>query len=213
MTPEELEYIHRAASKGEIFAYFGYGSLVNRFTHRTQIHGAAQASVRGWRRYWQGRPRFTDAPISLLSVKAETDPLHDLPGLLVFDRMENLAALDEREFNYDRRSLSADAITASVDLPGDLPVYIYEGRPEELIDTDHAILQSYLDAVLQGYLLEYGADAVRRFILDTHAFDDRSIIRDRDAPRYVRSVQLTPEQAKMFDEALAFHGVRYREPA
>ena len=48
----------------------------------------------------------------------------------------------------------------------DLPVYIYEGKQEHAPDTDHAILQSYLDAVLQGYLHEYGAEAVRSLAVD-----------------------------------------------
>ena len=211
MTPDQLDDIHRAVKRGEVFAYFGYGSLVNRDTHRTQIHGAARASVRGWRRYWQGRPSFTDIPVSLLSVKVESDPEHDLPGLLVFDRIESLAALDEREFNYDRRNVAAEAISVAIDLPSDLPVYIYEGKPDVALDTDHAILQSYLDAVLQGYLLEYGTESVLRFIRETHAFDDRAVIRDRHAPRYSRAVKLSKDEVEMFDDALAAHGVRFRE--
>lgn len=210
MTPEQLEHLLRAVSRGEVFAYFGYGSLVNRDTHRTDTFGAVRASVRGWRRHWQGRPQQVDNPISLLSVKAETDPAHDLPGLLVFDRIENLPALDEREFNYYRRTVDPQALTVSNDLAVDVPIYIYEGKPEHAPDTGHAILQSYLDAVLQGYLCEYGGEAVRRFIADTHAFDNTPIVRDRDAPRYMRAVKLREDEAELFDEALAAHGVEWR---
>lgn len=213
MSPEQIDNLHRAAADGEVFAYFGYGSLVNRDTHRTAIFGAVRASVRGWRRHWQGRPQHTDDPISLLSVKAESDPEHVLPGLLVFDRLENLPALDEREFNYHRRVVGTDRITVTNDLAFDVPVYIYEGKQEIASGTGHAILQSYLDAVLQGYLFEYGVDAVKGFIADTHAFDDTPIIRDRDTPRYMRSVTLSEEQRALFDDALAAHGVKYREPA
>lgn len=211
MSPDQLEEMLRAAARGEVFAYFGYGSLVNRDTHRTQTYGAVRAHVRGWRRHWQGRPQHVDNPISLLSVKAEREAGHLLPGLLVFDRIENLPALDEREFNYHRRVVDPAALSVATDLALDLPVYIYEGKQEVAPDTDHAILQSYLDAVLQGYLYEYGREAVRSFIADTHAFDDTPVIRDRHAPRYMRSVTLREDEAAMFDEALEAHGVAFRE--
>jgi hypothetical protein len=213
MTPEQLETVLEAAARGELFAYFGYGSLVNRDTHRTDTFGAVRASVRGWRRYWQGRSRPVGIPISFLSVKAETDPEHELPGLLVFDRVENLPALDEREGNYDRRTVDPERIAVSNDLAVDVPIYIYEGKREHTSGTGHAILQSYLDAVLQGYLYEYGVEAVRRFVADTHAFDDTPVIRDRHAPRYPRHVTLTREESRLFDDALDAHGVTYRDPA
>jgi len=211
MTPEQLDDIHKAASRGEVFAYFGYGSLVNRDTHRTDTFGAVRASVRGWRRHWQGRPQHVDNPISLLSVKAESDPGHDLPGLLVFDRLENLPDVDEREFNYHRRVVDPEAISVTNDLALDVPIYIYEGKREIAPDTGHAILQSYLDAVLQGYLYEYGREAVRSFIADTHAFDDTPVIRDRHAPRYMRSVTLREDEASLFDDTLTAHGVEWRD--
>ena len=34
------------APDDQVIAYFGYGSLVNRATHRTEIIGAVRASVR-----------------------------------------------------------------------------------------------------------------------------------------------------------------------
>jgi len=213
MTPEQLDIINAAAGRGEIFAYFGYGSLVNRDTHRTEIFGAVCAAVRGWRRRWQGRPDQVEDPISLLSVRAESDPEHELPGLLVFDRIENLPDVDQREFNYHRRVVDPEAISVSLDLMRDVPIYIYEGKPEFASGTGHAILQSYLDAVLQGYLFEYGADAVRRFIADTHAFDATPIIRDRHAPRYMRNVTLNEDEVRLFDDALTAHGVEWREMA
>ncbi|TCD11804.1 gamma-glutamylcyclotransferase family protein [Oricola cellulosilytica] len=198
--------IGRAAAKGDLFAYFGYGSLVNRATHRTRILGAAKASVRGWRRHWQARPDPSEEGLSFLSVKPDVEAGHDLPGLLVFDHIENLDALDRRELGYDRRVVARNAIVFSGDFEFDGPVFIYEARPPARRDAHHSILQSYLDAVLQGYLREYGEDHVRRFILETHAFDT-PVIQDRHVPRYTRHVLLEAEERAFIDSMLREHGV------
>lgn len=210
MDSKIIEDISTASERGEIFAYFGYGSLVNRATHRTRILGAVPATVRGWRRHWQARPDISEAAIALLSVKAESDAGHTLPGLLVFDHIDNLPALDEREAGYDRRVVDADKLEIGHDVAFDGPVYIYEARPPAAPELKHGILQSYLDAVLQGYLVEYGEDAVRRFILDTHAFDT-PVIRDRHAPRYPRPVSLSEAELSLIDDFLGQHGVTYLE--
>lgn len=197
--------IRNAATSGELFAYFGYGSLVNRATHRTNTYGAMRATVRGWRRHWQGRPHGEEGPISLLSIKSEQDERHDLPGLLVFDHQENLPALDLRESGYVRRSIDPSRIETEMDFNFEGSVFIYEARPPAAVGERHAILQSYLDAVLQGYLKEYGPNHVERFLADTHAFDT-PIIRDRDTPRYPRNVKLRDDERKLFDEVLRDHG-------
>ena len=210
MSPDILEMISSAARNGRLFAYFGYGSLVNRATHRTQIYGAAKASVRGWRRHWQGRPDTSDdQPVSLLSVKPEADPEHDLPGLLVFDHIENLPALDERESGYVRREVDPSAIEISESISISVPVYIYEAKPASSGDQDHGILQSYLDAVLHGYMSEYGTEAVGKFVAETHAFDT-PVIKDRHAPRYPRHVALHEDHHGFFDDVLSQHGIVYR---
>lgn len=203
-----LQDIQNAAARGEVFAYFGYGSLVNRATHRTNILGAVQASVRGWRRHWQARPDDSAESIALLSVKAEDDPDHRLPGLLVFDRMENLASLDAREAGYDRRVLDGDLIEIEGGSRFDGQIYIYEARPPARPQHLHSILQSYLDAVLQGFLHEYGEAEVRRFVTDTHAFDT-PILRDRHQPLYPRPVQLEAAQRAFIDATLAENSAKY----
>ena len=47
--------IEALAREGALIAYFGYGSLVNRATLRTNVVGAGRARLKGWRREWQGR--------------------------------------------------------------------------------------------------------------------------------------------------------------
>ena len=199
-----------AAESGELFAYFGYGSLVNRTTHRTETHGAIRAAVRGWRRHWQDRSYKAEHAISMLSVKAESDDEHSLPGLLVFDQMQNLPALDEREGGYDRRVVHASDIELEIDFGFEGPIFIYEARPPVHENRRHGILQSYLDAVLQGYLKEYGENYVHRFLVDTHAFH-APVIRDRHAPRYSRHVATSDEERLLFDALLGEHGVEHTD--
>jgi hypothetical protein len=42
--------------RDEVVGYFGYGSLVNRATLRTEILAAIPARLNGWRRTWRPRP-------------------------------------------------------------------------------------------------------------------------------------------------------------
>jgi hypothetical protein len=201
--------IRKAATKGELFAYFGYGSLVNRDTHRTRTLGAVKATVNGWRRHWQGRSYHSDDFHSMLSVKPDVS--HDLPGLLVFDHITSLQAMDEREGGYDRRVIDPARLKIEADLDFDGPVYIYEGRAPMVNGQRHGILQSYLDAVLQGYMNEYGQDHVVRFLTETHAFDNTPVIKDRHAPRYSRPVRLGDKERDLFDELLRSHGVAHTD--
>lgn len=199
-----------------VVAYFGYGSLVNRATHRTDIVSAHRARLNGWRRFWRPRPDMPfDAaratPVSLLTVGPAGDG--GIDGLLIVDRADNLAAVDEREARYVRRLLAADALTMvdEVDLPGDCPLYVYEAHadvPEP--DGVCPIYQSYLDAVLQGFLCEYGEQGMRDFVFGTGNFET-PVLADRAQPNYPRSVRLDAGERSLIDAALAERGVSYVE--
>lgn len=203
------------APDDQVIAYFGYGSLVNRATHRTEIIGAVRASVRGWRRFWRPRPDMdlgvtTIPPVSLLTAGRRKGA--EIEGLLVFDRAAHLPAVDEREARYHRRSLNREDLTV---LEGDIPdacaLYIYEAFSEYPdYDGEMPILQSYLDAVLQGYLIEHQQKGVERFVAETGAFDT-PIVLDRDQPLYPRSVQLSARELDMFEGILRERGVTYVE--
>ena len=55
--------------RGSAFvAYFGYGSLVNRATLRTEIVDMVPARLSGWRRCWRHRPDMPGFPAALLTV-------------------------------------------------------------------------------------------------------------------------------------------------
>ncbi|WP_113155387.1 gamma-glutamylcyclotransferase family protein [Nitratireductor sp. OM-1] len=186
----------RRAGEGALVAYFGYGSLVNRDTHRTEIVDALPARLKGWRRHWVRRDE--ESCRALLSVRR--DPASVIDGLLVIDRAENLPAVDLREERYQRVSLAPADLELSADLPADCPLRVYEANlvhaPVRL-----EIIQSYLDAVLQGFLREYGRSGVERFVSETEGFD-AEILADRKTPTYPRAVVLSDEEKSLFDAIL-----------
>ena len=194
----DLDELKQLANEGGLIAYFGYGSLVNPHTHRTNVLHYERAQLSGFARTWQARPDQADLPIALLS-SSPSKPEDELDGLLVFDRIENLPALDEREAGYDRLELSSNslALAGGRDLP-ECPLYVYSGRPPLAPEREHFILQSYLDAVLQGYLHQYGEQGAFRFMTRTAAFDT-TLLADRKEPHYPRAVNLAAEEITLID--------------
>lgn len=202
----------RLAGQGVLIAYFGYGSLVNRDTLRTRIVGASRARISGWRREWQPRPELTldpDIAIHASLLTARRDPKAAIDGLLVFDHADNLPAVDLRESDYTRHAVvRADLQLWDDAVPDGCPVYIYEADPPEAEAEPHPILNSYLDAVLQGFYREHGERGLREFVMRTENFDT-PILRDRDWPIYPRAVILAEAERALFDAVLAERGVAY----
>jgi hypothetical protein len=174
---------------------------VNRATHRTAILHAVPARLKGWRRTWRPRPDMPGFPAALLSVRPDPDSLCD--GLVVFDRAENLAAVDAREARYRRVELAPDSLETSEPLPDGLPLFVYVAETDIPPHPEPPmILRSYLDAVLQGFLAEHGEAGVSRFIAETEGFDT-PIHDDRHRPIYPRSVDLAAHEAALFAALLA----------
>ncbi|MBL4727605.1 MAG: gamma-glutamylcyclotransferase [Rhizobiaceae bacterium] len=193
----------------QMVGYFGFGSLVNTATLRTDYIETIPVALKGWRRHWQGRPAVDDPEIALLSIhRYDNAQLH---GLIVVDRLENLEMVDERERGYQRVQLSHDDfLVQGRDLPVNLPteLYVYVANPASEPDSQPPLLQSYLDAVMQGYLNEYGSYGLAHFIETTIGFE-RSIILDRNEPRYPRAIELDQASAELFDKTLRGAGVLF----
>lgn len=189
----------------QLVGYFGFGSLVNTSTLRTDYIETIPVALKGWRRHWQGRPAVDDPEIALLSIhRHENAQLH---GLIVVDSLENLDAVDEREQGYQRVQLSHDDfVVEGRTLPANLYVYVANTANEP--DAQPPLLQSYLDAVMQGYLNEYGSNGLTHFIETTIGFD-RPIIKDRNQPQYPRAIELDESSAELFDNTLRTAGVRF----
>lgn len=218
---EAVEPAGSRAASG-LVAYFGYGSLVNRATLRTGIVAAHRARLKGWRRSWHSRPdggpspsRTASAGVTPSFLTADRAADAAIDGLLIVDYVHNLAAVDAREFHYHRRRITLEdldftdpsAIADKSESEGQGPgagieLYVYEGRTEVPHSPGPApILRSYLDAVMQGFLREFGEAGLHRFVAETDAFHT-PIHEDRDAPLYPRAVTLSADEADLFEAAL-----------
>ena len=127
---------------------------------------------------------------------------HAIDGLLIYDRLDYLPEVDRREATYDRVEVSLDRLKARGDIPDNFPIYIYEAHTNcAPHDPGAPILQSYLDAVMQGFLHEFGEGGVHGFLHSTDGFD-RPIRVDRHEPVYSRAVDLPDHQRSFFDTLL-----------
>ena len=197
------------AKSGKLVAYFGYGSLVNRQTLRTNIVHAMPAKLHGWRRLWRASPSESELPTALLSVCRDESASVD--GLLVFDYLENLPAVDLREQNYDRRNVLPEDIETATPFPEGVPIFVYEAHEYVPVRREPPmILQSYLDAVMQGFLVEHGEKGLRHFVLKTEYFNT-PIYRDRPSPTYPRAVKLSDKEIDMFDRLLVEIGANFTD--
>ncbi len=179
--------------------FFGYGSLVNRSTHR---YGEAyHARVSGWRRVWR---HTWLREMAFLSVEPAAGI--ELDGLIAAVPGGDWGALDEREQGYRRHRLEGGlahaatrAVTAEIYAVPDS----HAGPPGQL----NPILLSYLDVVVQGYLREFGEAGAERFFETTRGWD-APVADDRSAPLYPRAQRLTARERGLVDAALATLGVR-----
>jgi hypothetical protein len=212
--------------RDEIVGYFGYGSLVNRATLRTEILAAIPARLNGWRRTWRPRP-LMDADTmaetalagagsvvpSLLSAHRAEEASID--GVLIIDLAVNLPVIDTREFRYHRRDITLAELSLDIEraeretglrLDAATRLHVYEARTEHPgADGPSPILRSYLDAVMQGFLHAFGEEGVHRFVAETEAFH-LPIHEDRHEPLYPRAVSLTATETELFDLALGRRG-------
>lgn len=174
--------------------FFGYGSLVNRDTH--DFANPKPARLSGWRRAW----RHTNLrPVAFLT--AIPDPDCTIDGLIAHVPQNDWAALDQREWAYDRVS-ATHAVSHTV--PHDIEIAVYAVPADRHTQpTDrHPILLSYLDVVVQGYLREFGPTGADAFFATTDGWNT-SILNDRPAPRYPRHKQLTSDETAFIDTRLA----------
>ncbi len=174
--------------------FFGYGSLVNRATH--DYTDATPARLQGWERVWV---QTAARPAAYLSVRPAADSIIEglaahVPG--------NWATLDQREAAYQRHPVQAVTLAGQAQA-----VQVYAVPKAQMAGADHYILLSYLDAVIQGFLREFGPEGAARFFATTSGWQV-PIRNDRGAPEYPRAQSLTPDERATVDAALSALGHR-----
>lgn len=183
--------------------FFGYGSLVNRATHT--YPNATRAKASGWRRMWRHTGK---RPVAFLTVVPDTSGT--IEGLIAAVPDADWAALDEREWAYDRIGASK-AVTHTLDHQPDVAIYAVLNDLHHTPSRKHPILLSYIDVVVQGYLTEFGKDGAERFFQSTDGWD-APIIDDRVAPMYPRHQTLTSGQRGFVDDQLEMLSARIETP-
>lgn len=179
--------------------FFGYGSLVNVNTH---AYGSIRrATAKGWRRAW----RHT-ALRDIAFLTAVPDETSEILGLIASVPNGDWAALDDREFAYERVSITPQVSWDSND-NFDVSIYAIAPDNQNSPSTAHPILLSYLDVVVQGYFREFGTDGVHHFGETTDGWD-APILDDRAAPRYPRAQSLTGYETQLVDDLIATVGAR-----
>ena len=179
--------------------FFGYGSLVNTATH--SYLDPNPAKLHGWRRCWCHTPL---RDISFLS--ATPDPDTTIEGLIAAVPDGDWQALDAREFAYER--LPADkAVSHNMSNSPDISVYAVRQEHQKAGSKAHPILLSYLDVVVQGYLLVFGEAGVAAFFASTSGWE-APVLDDRAAPRYPRHQTLSGSERELVDHHLSLQGSR-----
>lgn len=174
---------------------FGYGSLVNRDTHGYQV--CYPAVVRGWSRVWS---HWVNSPMGeVTSLTVRPDPAGEVRGLIMATPAETHAALDARERGYDRHQVAAGEIDHGG--PTGVTVELYQSRRQQPGSAAAPILLSYVDAVMAGFLREYGWDGVAEFVATTSGWE-APILKDRADPRYPRAVAVSADVRDRFDAML-----------
>lgn len=204
MTNEMLRQVQRNPDKW--VAYFGYGSLVNDRTRNPDSFGIA-GRLKGFRRHWTiwsagpERQLFGFEGVAALSVSE--DPTSAIDGLLVFDHKSHLPKVDEREVHYDRTIFDMADFESDEIVPQGVETYIYLGWSADItrLDPSAPILQSYCDAVMQGFLHKFGEQGLTRFIQETEGWDI-PVVMDREQPLYPRHVTLSEAERLQVDAAL-----------
>lgn len=169
--------------------FFGYGSLVNRRTHR--YRPALRASIGGWRRSWRAT---TLRPAAFLTA-TPAGPDDRIEGLIAPVPGHDWSALDMREAGYDRHPATDVTHDNGADL--EIAVYAIPGRPG-LEAENCPILLSYLDVVVQGFAVEFGPEGVARFFESTDNWR-LPVADDRAAPLYPRAQTLSEEERALTD--------------
>jgi len=191
-----------ALSKGHT-VIFGYGSLLLQRSMELTLGRRYEqprfpCALRGWRRSWnvympnrnfyESGPDGEFVPRNIVYLNLSPAGGETVNGVLYVVDPAALAALDRREWVYDRRSIARDLVGVTV---GGSDASVYVGKPEWTLDLaatrreSAGLRQSYL-GLIEESLTTLGTDFRAAYERSTNpiphnlVFDDRK--REDDAP-------------------------------
>ena len=122
-----------------------------------------------------GRAGYTGSlsPYDLALLSVHRDRNCAIGGMLVIDRLENLAALDERERLYERvvlvrADIEGEGLEDVFEHISENNLFVYVGQTAP--PGQPPLLQSYLDTVMAGFLHAHGETGLADFIASTTGF-------------------------------------------
>ena len=83
-------------------------------------------------------------------------------------------------------------------------VYRSQEHNRGLADTEHPVLQSYVDCVMAGYLHRFGEEGVNALVSSTRGWEC-SLFNDRADPFYPRWVEVSAADQQYFDGCIDGH--------
>jgi gamma-glutamylcyclotransferase (GGCT)/AIG2-like uncharacterized protein YtfP len=173
---------------------FAYGSLLNLTSLEATIgrkytDPRPVCVVEGWRRCWNtampnegfyedtAHGRLEPERISYANVRACAG--ERVNGVLYFIDVSELAAIDEREWTYDRIAVPWNSDQLQ---PSSGEAYMYVAKPEWILAPGRprswaAIRQTYLETIQQG-VASLGAAFKAEFVKTTDPIPEQLILRD-----------------------------------
>ena len=182
---------------------FGYGSLVNRDTHRFDVEGSMD--LVGWRRIWNHRVSSERYKVTSLSISPS--PGSTIKGLVLKVLPDEQPELDRREAGYELTPLDHPE---EANMQSRIRTYVSKNQASG--GAEFPILQSYLDTVLLGFYAEYGTDGISHLLNTTDGWE-APILKDRSDPIYPRACRPSRNMMVEFDDALKGIGATWLDQA
>lgn len=173
---------------------FGYGSLIDAESRaKTGFAGKGfPVRVQGIQRAWCQ----TSLQFRMATVGIHFQEGFSCNGVLFPILAHELPLFDQREANYDRKSLPLSAVEFLENQPP-LPgkIWMYIPKKSSVPSPTCPLVQSYIDVCLSG-CLEIGEAFAKEFIETTDLWSSHWL-NDRQRPHYPRFMETLPWQEKI----------------
>lgn len=168
---------------------FGFGSLVNKNSIQSSILAMKNSKILGYKRRWI-EPFTVQGTVYRALGVVESGPFDFVHGVTIFVPKTTLQHLYTREASY--RRLVVDAVDEYGNIDYATTFETREAAPDEA-----RIPISYVATVAEGFVDQYGANGLDKFIDNTDGWE-HGIIDDSDDPVYPRP----PDRLKEVIESL-----------